>query len=431
MSQAVDAMENWRLSRIEEELDNLELVEDPDSLPPYPGTEDDCSTPGSREDLPRIPPPQEEIYSKVVILPAYKTQPDPEERSREATRFITEKYDSLGRVKVKPALPPSDYIPSVDAGMYHRGGEKLPLVEGYNTNGSMTDVGDRGVKMPFSNLSGMYVPHVHQDPPAYPGVAAPIHVPPSPVLPPPAPARAPRTPTRDTNPITEADILQAELFYRSHKTEVFVGQALAGLYLGTVRAGSPTKGQPNSIHPNPHDPDKWMYLKTGIPVLVMDSGESRRARKIHVILAERGTGFVLWKECMNHLTHYTVATSNFHTLHLSNDHTRLAGFNFDDAVAAGEFHQKIRQLTSDGDDDVLNLSGKKAKKKKSKKSSKKSRPPTKADISTPCCFTHVTRLDRTDGMSLLNSSLPTSPSRELANVPAPLGVRRNSASRKT
>ena len=42
--------------------------------------------------------------------------------------------------------------------------------------------------------------------------------------------------------------------------------------------------------------ENWTFMKSGVMVVVMDSGESRRQRKLHVILAERGTGFVLWKE---------------------------------------------------------------------------------------------------------------------------------------
>ncbi len=89
---------------------------------------------------------------------------------------------------------------------------------------------------------------------------------------------------------------------------------------------------------------------------------------------------------------------------LSNDHTRMTGFQFDDASAAGEFVLRLQKFTSDPDDIINQLSGK-FKKKKAKKEAKKGkyRAPAKSEISAPCCFQHVTNLDRNEGINIVNS----------------------------
>lgn len=214
--------------------------------------------------------------------------------------------------------------------------------------------------------------------------------------------------------LSEHEITQVEMFYRSNKTEVYVCQCLANLYFGSTRnTSSPTRS------PAGGEATKWDLYKVGVPVLVLDTGESHRNRKLYMVLAERGTGFYLWKDCMNHLTNFTAPSATFHTLHLSGDHTKLAGFSYDDASAASEFLHKLTTLTSSPNDDILNLSGGKNKKKskflKPKSADKKKqRPPVKADISAPCCFTHVTKLDRNDGFNIMDTPTSNTPSSAVA-----------------
>lgn len=179
--------------------------------------------------------------------------------------------------------------------------------------------------------------------------------------------------------ITDQDILQAEMFFKSHKTDVHVCQCLANLYFGKVMDNK----------------DQWKFAMTGIPVLVLDTGDHHRKRKLQIVLAEKGTGFILWKDEIDHLTMYKAPHMNFHTLHISTDHTRLAGFSFDETAAASEFYNTILKLTSDPDDDLLKLSKSKKRSKSEKKKNKtKYKPPKKTEISTPCCFVHVTKLER-------------------------------------
>ncbi len=349
-------MDNWRLSKIEEELDRLDIAHYDDEdlpLPPMPGTTDI----------------DQDIYSKVVILPAYKKQSEGD--SKEGIRRITEKYDSLGRVK--PFVENNIYTPEVihldkDRQMFQgnntsiKGGVAARTVDGMNHN--------RMGQLSQENL--LSAPHE-----MYYG--------------------------QQDKTLSENEMLQVEMFYRSHKTEVYVCACAAHMYFGNVPKVSPSH---SPVHTQ--TPDNWTFVKTGIPVLVLDSGESRRHRRLYITMAEKGTGFALWRDCINHLTNYKPVHGSFHTLHLSNDHTKMVGLSFDDQGAATDFIHRVVTLTSDPNDDVLNLSSKK-KKKDAKKKKGKYKAPNKSDISSPCCFTHVTKLDRSDGMTILGSSAPTSP----------------------
>ena len=177
--------------------------------------------------------------------------------------------------------------------------------------------------------------------------------------------------------VNEQDLLQVETFYRSHKTDVFVGGCLVNVFFGT----------------NKFDHDQWKFSCTGIPVLVLDSGEHLRERKLYMVIAEKGTGFTLWKDVIDNLTGYKAPNSNFHTLHLSTNHTQLAGLSFDDAGCASEFFSHILRLTSDPNDELLKI-GKQKKKKSVKEKKRNVKLPKKTEISQPCCFVHVTKLDR-------------------------------------
>ncbi|CAE1307107.1 unnamed protein product [Acanthosepion pharaonis] len=208
------------------------------------------------------------------------------------------------------------------------------------------------------------------------------------------PSTASTSSTCASEALSEHDLLQVEMFYKSHKTEVFVCQCQANLYFGSVRQSS--------------ECDQWEYAMMGIPLLVLDTGEHHRKRRLHFILAEKGTGFVMWRDVIDHLTKYSAPSSSFHTLHISIDHTKLAGLSFDDTEAATQFLEVLRQLTSDPNDDILNLSrSKKNKKKEQKPKMKKFRPPKKTDISQPCCFVHVTKLERTENGSSLGCPFKT------------------------
>lgn len=68
-------------------------------------------------------------------------------------------------------------------------------------------------------------------------------------------------------------------------------ESLANLYLGSAS-----------------QTERWELRFTGIPVVVLDLGEtrSRSKRRIQILLAERGTCFTLWRETIDNLSSYKV-----------------------------------------------------------------------------------------------------------------------------
>lgn len=179
--------------------------------------------------------------------------------------------------------------------------------------------------------------------------------------------------------VTEQDLLQVDTFYRSHKSEVYVCGCLVNMYFGSAKAAL--------------NNDEWTFSRTGIPLLLLDTGEHHRERKLYIILAEKGTGFTIWRDVVDNQTGYRTPNANFHTMHTSTDYSKLAGFSFDDAGAASEFYGHLHKLTADPDDQLLNP-GNIKKKKSIKDKKKKVKLPKKTEISQPCCFVHVTKLDR-------------------------------------
>ncbi|KAH3739629.1 uncharacterized protein LOC127851919 [Dreissena polymorpha] len=192
--------------------------------------------------------------------------------------------------------------------------------------------------------------------------------------------------------VTEQDLLQVDTFYRSHKSDVFVCGCLANMYIGSVK-----------------NPEQWVFNATGIPLLLLDSGEHHRQRKLYIVLAEKGTGFTIWREVIDNLTSFKTPNANFHTMHLSKDHTKLAGLSYDDANKAKEFYCHLEKLTSDPDDDLLKLGNIKKKSKSMRDKKKKIKLPKKTEISQPCCFVHVTKLDRPMSESDLSNAGKGSP----------------------
>ena len=364
-------MENWRLSRIEEELERLDIAypdaeipegfrDSPNSKTPTlsvciesgptrtapDGREQDMFNLSGGQELPdtvfynRAPDGHEqEIYSKAVIYPG--------QNQASAIKKISDKYDSLGKINPAPFLT------------------KQELSKMLADPEDLDDDEENGFGDP-EILDEFITPEAPPD-----------------------------------KPLSEQDIMQVEMFYRSHKSEVFVCQCVSQMYFGSA-----PKHSSMQIH-LPENSDNWTAVKAGIPVLILDTGESRRDRRLSLVLAERGTGFMLWRDIVNHLTGYREVQPAFHAMHLSTDHTRMAAFQFDDAGAASDFLLRLSHLTSDPDDSILNLTGRSKKKKESKfKRKGKYKAPAKSDISSPCCFTHVTNIDRAEGVEIVGEKPP-------------------------
>lgn len=141
----------------------------------------------------------------------------------------------------------------------------------------------------------------------------------------------------------------------------------------------------------------WQLKYTGIPLVLLDVGESRARdkRKIQILLAERGTCFMLWRDTIDNLSSYKVSGKAFHTMCFSSDHTLQIGFSFDTVQAANEMWTHIEQLVARPENISLSAPGKK-KKKKEKKQPKPVPLPPKSHISQPCCFQHITSVEKND-----------------------------------
>lgn len=186
------------------------------------------------------------------------------------------------------------------------------------------------------------------------------------------------------NLLTESEVFSIEHFLKSHKSSIYVCGCMANLYLTNTelfnngRCSKPT-------------PEGWQLSQTGVPVLTFDSGltRNRDRRRLCINLAERGSGFVLWSDIIDHLSNYrtysarvhasssslpsshrsntpscssssssssspTPSTNNdqescdtFHVMYLSTNHRIMVGLSFDDATCAKLFLKQIELVTSD------------------------------------------------------------------------------------
>lgn len=185
------------------------------------------------------------------------------------------------------------------------------------------------------------------------------------------------------------------MMYSSRGTKVFVCSCLANLYFD--------QSQPSYSNQTPSV--QWELIVTGIPVVLMNCGESRcRSNKqLQIILAERGTGFTLWKEVITDFSRYEEAERTFHTLTTSSEPKRLAGLSFDDAFSAVKFYQHLKAMQEEHSNILTS---------KNKSNSKQRRHSfvgsggavgnskkvliRKAEISTPVCFKHITSVKPAD-----------------------------------
>lgn len=181
--------------------------------------------------------------------------------------------------------------------------------------------------------------------------------------------------------VTDEDVSRIETFFRGHKTQLWVCRTMANLY---------SEGGVGATH------GTWELKYTGVPILLLDLGDtrSRDKRQLQLVLAEKGTGFALWRDVVDNLTSYRAQEPQFHTLYLSSDHRRRMGFSFNEGRAACEFLSHIERLTADPAN--ISLSGPSKKKNKIKEKIPKYKAPKKTAISTPCNFQHVTTVDACD-----------------------------------
>lgn len=199
--------------------------------------------------------------------------------------------------------------------------------------------------------------------------------------------------------LDEQEVLQIELNFKSHKTFVYVCRCLANLYF--TRTDLIQGGRVSSPRSN-----EWELNRTGVPVVVFDEGESRSRprRQVQLILAERGSGFPLWRDVIDNLTDYRAIASTFHTLYLSSDHRLMAGLSFDSTLSAADFLLQVDLITSDPVNIALTgpkgrkgrLSKSQERERKRERRERRDRRICKSEISAPCLFQHVTSVDLSD-----------------------------------
>jgi len=220
--------------------------------------------------------------------------------------------------------------------------------------------------------------------------------------------------------LTEMELMRVETFFRGNQTQVYVGKSLANLYLRTAKSLvglNRCSSQPDvcsrTLQRQENRVSDWQLKFTGIPVVLLDMGatRSRDQRRIQLVLAERATGFTLWRDIIDNLSNYEAADATFHTMRLSTDHRHIAGLSFDSPEAADELFRYIETLTSNPAN--VRLSAPKSTSRTSnflrfftssggKKCGKLAKHPAlpalprKSDISQPCFFQHVTSVDTTD-----------------------------------
>ncbi len=195
-----------------------------------------------------------------------------------------------------------------------------------------------------------------------------------------------------TSGITQKDIARIDLFYRGQGTQITVCQCLADICEGTSSPGG--------------DSFNWEPVKhTGVPVLVFNTGQAKRVRELYVSIAERETGFPLWKDKINYLSNYHDVKEDVHIMHLSNNLRKVMSINFYCKAAAAEFANIFKEITKDPNDDLWKLgvsTDKKTKKRLWFSRKFKLKTTSKTEISQPCNFTHITKVDPKD-LTLENS----------------------------
>lgn len=201
--------------------------------------------------------------------------------------------------------------------------------------------------------------------------------------------------------LSSQDVRKTETSIKGHKSRIYVCKCMANLY--SCPKLNLCQNEDFSI--NKKSNINWSLKFTGIPALIHDLGNtrSRKKRQIQLCLIEKGTGFVLWKDIVDHLAKYQVSKDFlFHTMHLSADHSQKIGLSFDSAPEAREFQDWLNVLTSDPAN--ISLSGphridpmRAAIIEEAKRQQKKyQRSPDKSDISSPCGFEHLVSIGSRD-----------------------------------
>ena len=133
----------------------------------------------------------------------------------------------------------------------------------------------------------------------------------------------PIDPLSASTDLTDMELMRVETFFRGHQTQIFVCPSLANLYVRSAKSLvglNRFSSQPDvcirTLQKQEHLVSSWQLKFTGVPVVLLDLGgtKSRDQRRISLILAERDTGFALWRDTIDNLSNYESPQATFHTL---------------------------------------------------------------------------------------------------------------------
>jgi hypothetical protein len=163
--------------------------------------------------------------------------------------------------------------------------------------------------------------------------------------------------------LSDQEVHCIEHFLKSHKSSVYVCGCMANLYFTKTHLAD--NGRASKASAN-----EWKLNKTGVPVLIFDSGltRNRNKRRLSISLAERGSGFVLWSDTIDHLSDYRAFSArlhsidgsgpeqtagaddtcdSFHVMYLSSNHRIMVGLSFDNATCARLFLAQVELVCAD------------------------------------------------------------------------------------
>ena len=194
----------------------------------------------------------------------------------------------------------------------------------------------------------------------------------------------------ESDKLSETEVSRIKLFYSSRTTDVTVCRYEASLYLSEKEVNDVADVLQSD----------WSLAHTGVPVLVLHTGQGRERRHLLLVIAERETTFPLWQDTVNHLSQYRSQTSNSHSMRLSRCLLKCASLKFHSAEASDAFMHQFTSVTSNPDDDLWKLSvtargGGAAKRSKNTGNAKKL-PVKLGDISQPIQFAHLTNVTSQD-----------------------------------
>ena len=228
--------------------------------------------------------------------------------------------------------------------------------------------------------------------------------------------------------VTPTEKMRARLFYSSVSTQVVTCQSLADVFLGACVTSANGKAKPGSASgANAGRSDStvactgWIHVVTGIPTLVLSTGvDGRGRRELAVIVADRQTGFPIWRDRVSYLSDYHEVAPGVHAMRVSGGLTKRVKFDIFNRSAADDFLANYRSMTSDPADELWKMSadanehdmGKNGRRRKHKSVGGRVdvlKTLTTADISQPCDPRWVTRVDPNDSnfRSAFNDYLPS------------------------